>query len=158
EVEIQAPRRITTLEDTAVEPNKSKRIQMAGLGFCGVFGMIAFGIAWLEFRARKVSSGDEVAHGLRIPLLGSLPVLPERARRGLLSPGQPRDRDWQARLTECVDSTRLALVHTARAESLRVIMVTSAFGGEGKTMLSSHVAISMARSGYRTLLVDCDLR
>src|SRR5262249_7965470 len=43
-------------------------------------------------------------------------------------------------------------------ESLRILMVTSAFGGEGKTMLSSHLATSMARAGHRTLLIDCDLR
>ena len=37
-------------------------------------------------------------------------------------------------------------------------MVTSADGGEGKTLLSCHLAVSMARAGYRTLLMDCDLR
>jgi polysaccharide biosynthesis transport protein len=30
--------------------------------------------------------------------------------------------------------------------------------GEGKTSLSGHLAISLARAGYRTLLVDADLR
>jgi capsular exopolysaccharide synthesis family protein len=50
------------------------------------------------------------------------------------------------------------LAHTARAQSLRVLLVTSAVGGEGKTSLSSHMATSMARSGLKTLLIDCDLR
>ncbi len=48
--------------------------------------------------------------------------------------------------------------NTARTESLRVLLVTSAVGGEGKTSLSGHMATSLARSGQRTLLVDCDLR
>ncbi len=50
------------------------------------------------------------------------------------------------------------LVHTARLESHRVVMITSAVGSEGKTSLSSHLATSLARSGLRTLLVDADLR
>jgi capsular exopolysaccharide synthesis family protein len=37
-------------------------------------------------------------------------------------------------------------------------MVTSAVAGEGKTSLSSHLAVSLARAGFRTLLIDGDLR
>jgi capsular exopolysaccharide synthesis family protein len=46
----------------------------------------------------------------------------------------------------------------AQQESHKVVMVTSAVCGEGKTLLSCHLAASLARAGYRTLLVDCDLR
>jgi capsular exopolysaccharide synthesis family protein len=49
-------------------------------------------------------------------------------------------------------------LHKARSDSLRVVMVTSATGGEGKTSLSSHLAASLARAGRRTLLLDADLR
>jgi polysaccharide biosynthesis transport protein len=37
-------------------------------------------------------------------------------------------------------------------------MITSASKGEGKSSLSSHLAISLARTGRRTLLADFDLR
>ncbi len=65
---------------------------------------------------------------------------------------------WHNRLTESVDAIRTTLLSAARYDALRRIMVTSAVGGEGKTLLSCHLAVSLARAGYRTLLVDGDLR
>jgi capsular exopolysaccharide synthesis family protein len=65
---------------------------------------------------------------------------------------------WHNVFLESVDAIRTMLLHMARTDSLRVVMVTSAVGGEGKTSLSSHLATSLARAGRKTLLVDCDLR
>ncbi len=61
-------------------------------------------------------------------------------------------------MLESIDATRTMLVHAARTGSHRVVMITSAVGGEGKTSLASHLATSLARSGLRTLLIDADLR
>jgi capsular exopolysaccharide synthesis family protein len=40
----------------------------------------------------------------------------------------------------------------------RVVLVTSAVGGEGKTTLASHLAASLARAWRKTLFIDGDLR
>jgi capsular exopolysaccharide synthesis family protein len=50
------------------------------------------------------------------------------------------------------------ILHESRGEAIRVVMITSAVKGEGKTSLACHLAISLARAGRRTLLIDCDLR
>jgi capsular exopolysaccharide synthesis family protein len=43
-------------------------------------------------------------------------------------------------------------------ENQRVILVSSAAAGEGKTTLATHLAMSFARNGRQTVLVDFDLR
>jgi capsular exopolysaccharide synthesis family protein len=50
------------------------------------------------------------------------------------------------------------LLHIAQQKKCRVIMISSAVAGEGKTLLSTHLAASLARAGYRALLIDGDLR
>jgi len=40
----------------------------------------------------------------------------------------------------------------------RSFLVTSTLAGEGKTFATVNYAISLARQGLRTLVIDCDLR
>jgi capsular exopolysaccharide synthesis family protein len=42
--------------------------------------------------------------------------------------------------------------------SLRRIMLTSSGPGEGKSTTTANLAVAMAQSGKRTILIDCDLR
>jgi polysaccharide biosynthesis transport protein len=86
-----------------------------------------------------------------------LPALPNGAR-GRLRRNSLEDKYWHSILTESVDATRTMLLHAARTEGVRTVMVTSAVAGEGKTSLSCHLATSLARAGRKTLLIDCDLR
>ena len=51
------------------------------------------------------------------------------------------------------------LHHAQGAHGLKVLMVTSAAAGEGKTLTSVNLALTLSRSFHRrVLLVDCDLR
>jgi capsular exopolysaccharide synthesis family protein len=68
-----------------------------------------------------------------------------------------RDQFWQGRLTESVDALRTLLLRAA-GDGPKVIMVTSALGGEGKTSLAGQLAVSLARGWRKTLLIDGDVR
>jgi capsular exopolysaccharide synthesis family protein len=139
-------------------PDNSRRVKLGGAAGVGLFSLLLFGVAFLEFRNRKVSSPDEVSQGLGLNLLGALPALPARLRRPVAGHATPRDLQLQNQMAEAVDALRTMLLHQAKADALQVVMVTSAGGGEGKTSLASQLAASLARSWRKTLLVDGDLR
>ena len=61
-------------------------------------------------------------------------------------------------LVESIDGIRAMLFCDRAVASNRVLMVTSARAREGKSTLAAHLALSIARAGMRSLLVDCDLR
>ncbi len=155
QAELPVPSRVMVLEQAKAPLSKKRdrQLKFAAGAFVALFGLVFMGIALWEFRARRVYHSDDVAQGLGMNLLGTLPPLPVNARQvGMaMSP-------VHGAMVEAVDGVRTRLLHAARTGSVRVLMVASAVGGEGKTSLASHLAASLARGGRKTLLVDCDLR
>jgi capsular exopolysaccharide synthesis family protein len=121
------------------------------------FAVPVLGIVWWEVRKQRINSSDEVAQGLGMNVLGSVPVVPSRAIRQLTN-GSRRAEYWRDRLSESVDRVVAMLLRKAAVESEKVILVSSATSGEGKTTLATQIALNLARTGHRTVLVDFDLR
>lgn len=161
EVEIRAPARIKVI-DRAKAPvvmDNMKKLRASGTAAVGAFAFVLAGVTFWETRARRVNSSDEVVQGLGFRLVGSLPSPQAPARRRPpAAAGRAYGNPWQSKLVESVDATRTMLLHAARADALRVVMITSASAGEGKTTLACHLTASLARAGRKTLLIDCDLR
>jgi capsular exopolysaccharide synthesis family protein len=152
--------RISKWDDKAYSrrPNDFlKRASVSGVAGLGGLALILLAVAFLEFRSRKIDSSDEVVYGLGMPLVGTLPCMPSRSRR-LVGSTSTKAVQWKGMLTESIDAVRTLLLHAAQTDTLQIVMVTSAVGGEGKTSLSCHLAASLARSGRKTLLVDGDMR
>jgi polysaccharide biosynthesis transport protein len=158
--EPRPPSRATVM--VPAEPPRARNLQaparISSVAALAAFGLVVGGVGWREARARRVYAADDVVQNLGISLLGTLPALPARSRRLLTADTKRRDTVWQSQLTESVDAIRTLLLYTAQAEGLRIILVTSASGGEGKTSLASHLAGSLARAWRKTLLLDGDLR
>jgi succinoglycan biosynthesis transport protein ExoP len=138
--------------------DRSRQLKIAGAAGVGTFLLLLLGVSLWEFRSRKITAAGDVAEGLRLPLVGTLPALPAGARQPLSGPVPRRLQQVQERLTEAVDALRTLLLHAARADDLQVVMVSSADAGEGKTSVASHLAASLARAWRKTLLIDGDLR
>ncbi len=66
--------------------------------------------------------------------------------------------DPKSPIAESYRSLRTALQFAGVEKSVETILVTSSIPQEGKSTTSTNLAIVIAQSGARTLLVDCDLR
>jgi capsular exopolysaccharide synthesis family protein len=110
-----------------------------------------FGITFLaEWRAGIVTIPEDLPSGLRRDVLGVVPP-PPGASRG-------RPEATRARIAEFVQSLdHLRELIRAGGES-RVVLITSAMVGEGKTTLAAQLAARCAQAGISTALVDADLR
>ena len=148
--------RVTIREESVVilNQNLNRKLMMSGAAGVGGLLMTVLAVALLEWRVRRVASVDQVVADLGMRVIGTIPMFPAGAA---LTPGTG-DQSWRFELAESVNAARTMLLHAAKAQSMQVIMVTSATQGEGKTSLSSQLAASMAAAGMRTLLLDCDLR
>ncbi len=156
-VEMRAEPRIAKYQDAQLMKKDGKKQLLATLVaplavLCSVCG----GLALAEHRKRKVRSPSEISRGLGIRVVGAVPRMPHLERH-LVGPGGESDLEGTP-VMESIDAIRTRLLHEADVRSTRVVMVTSATAGEGKTTLASALASSLARAGRKTLLLDGDLR
>ncbi len=160
QIELPTPSGVQNLEEGVASRNQDdkKRLMATGVAGLAAFGLVVCCIGWLEFRARRIDTVDEVTSNLGMRIVGAIPGMPSRNWKSWVTNGDARNHYWRRLLTESVDAARTMLLHSAQADSLKVVMICSAVGGEGKTSLASHLSASLARAGRKTLLIDGDIR
>ncbi len=155
ELQLESKGRMERISEarTPVTANKPGKKMMAAAAGLFAFVLPTVGLLFWDVRSQLVNTADEVTERLGLPIMGSVPILPSRVTRRLGGPSS-RGRWWQALLSESIAGIRANLL---RQDDVRVVMVTSAVGGEGKTTVATQLAMSLARAGKRTALVDFDL-
>jgi capsular exopolysaccharide synthesis family protein len=83
-----------------------------------------------------------------------IPAVP----RGKEGPNPLLRSDAPASFSEAFKTVRTNVLFSTAEEGVRCLAVTSAGPGEGKSLVSSNLAIALAQSGLRVLLVDADMR
>lgn len=106
----------------------------------------------------RIRSLPEMRRILRLPVLAQIPRLPDdQVRRtgpvSLLSQMLPRSA-----AAEEFKVARAAIELIRRGCPMRVILVTSLNSADGRSVVASNLAISLAQAGRKVLLVDADLR
>lgn len=61
-------------------------------------------------------------------------------------------------ISEAYRTLRTNILYSSFDGKVKTILVTSSGSGEGKTTTSANLAVVMAQSGNKTLLIDCDQR
>ena len=121
----------------------------------GVGALIAFLAEYLQsgFTTHAMAERE-----LGYPVLAMIPVLRRRFRRisgDFLVETLMCER--RSQLSTSVETARVVLRFSGAGAVPKVILLTSAIAGEGKSAVARLLATSSALSGRRTALVDCDL-
>ncbi len=160
-------------------PSSPKRERILLLGFVGSLGLgvvLAFLVEQLD---TSFDSADDFKTFTNLPLLAVIPSVRSKSRSGRKLPEggkgdphlpQPNLRHLQKnRVVTVTDPGAIASEqysilamklrwHLGEAPS-RVLTVTSASGGEGKTLTAVNLSFALAESGLgKVLLLDADLR
>ncbi len=123
------------------------------LGLLGGVGL-AFLFEHLDDTFRRP---EDLERLLGLPVLGVIPKTPlgRGDNRPIALVGH---EDPRSAFAEAYRSVRTALQFSTASGVPRLLTVTSAMAGEGKTTTSLSLAIQFAQAGKRTLLVEADLR
>lgn len=104
----------------------------------------------------RILGSKDVAAAAGVACIGSLPEV-RRTRPSF--PLRYMDREPYSRFAEGVRGVHAYLDRALHGSpGCKCVLVTSALPNEGKSTVSTALAFAMALSGYRTLLVDADLR
>lgn len=138
--------------------------------FVGLGGLVGavLGIALgylVELADRSFRKPEEVIREFGMPILGHVPYMQDKRLRTI------REKDTggmdrtlvaahlpRSRTAEAYRSVRTAICFSAQGNSHRVVQVTSPAAGEGKSTLACNLAVSLAQSGKKTVLVESDFR
>ena len=138
-------------------PAQSIRPGLARIMWMGFAAGLLVGLGILFIIDRlddRIESFHEFRALFKENLLGQIPREDAAGELGLLHPDDSRHA-----LLECFRTLRSSIIFLP-VDGVRpkTLLITSATPGEGKTTVSSNLAISFAFSGAKTLLVDADLR
>jgi polysaccharide biosynthesis transport protein len=131
--------------------------------------LVAFLRDWLD---TTVHNEQDVMAIVRSPVIGIIPnlrqdalsakyrtlVSGERASKSLTAAKPVREGETQTMAAEAYRALRTNLSYVSPAKPPRVIVVTSALSGDGKTTSASNLAVTLAQQNKRVLLIDAETR
>lgn len=150
-LELAAPTRVQSFQKAAAPMKKDIKKQLIGTagGLLAGFMLVAFGVVAYESRVKRAMSLADVQKTTLGPILGAVPTV---------NPNADQPTPEMALAEEAIEKVRANLMHQFGRSGGKVIMVTSAVGDDGHSFMSRELALSFARAGARTILVDFDLR
>jgi capsular exopolysaccharide synthesis family protein len=114
--------------------------------------VLAIGLVFLfEYFDNRVKSPQELRAHLGLSFLGMVPAI-DASGPSLVNGGVP------PHFAEAIRNVRTNVLFSSADEGVRTIVVTSAGPGEGKSLFSANLSVSLAQAGQRVLHVDADMR
>ncbi len=154
-------RTMQELDRFGASPSRASMNRFLGLG--AAVGGLAFGALGylLSFADRRYKGPEDVIRELGRPIWGQIPLMDTKGlerKDSKLDPGIVVHHRSKSTTSESFRGVRTSLYFGNRSGDLKLVQVTSASPADGKSTLAANLAVSIAQSGRKVALVDCDFR
>ncbi|WP_054680428.1 polysaccharide biosynthesis tyrosine autokinase [Microbacterium sp. No. 7] len=157
--------RLVPIDSAELPTSPSSPNVRLALAIGALLGLV-IGLAYALVRRvvdRRVRTVDGIERELGVPVLGAVPTNKRLSSGDRLGAAQfdaflGRGPAGEAGVTESFRQLRTNLRYMNVDDPPRVIVVTSPLPGDGKSTVAGNLAIAMAASGQRVILIDGDLR
>lgn len=151
---------VVVVEDALlpVEPLTRNLLQpfLAALAAALALGIgVAYGIEYIDY---TVKSPEELDAIYGIPTQGVIGHVSDAEHPHEIGNSLIMIRAPRSPIAESIRALRTSVRMAGIAKPIRTLLITSAGPGEGKTFVTTNLAISLAQAGKRVILVDLDLR
>lgn len=140
--------------DSAVAPTRPASNSAPQLVLIGLLAGLGLGIGlaiMIDLIDRRFRYPEQVTAGLGLSILGAIPRISAVT-------GSRDSSEQMAEAIEAFRSVRLNLTHMFGPGQRIGFVVSSPGPGDGKSLISSNLAMSFADAGLKTVLVDGDIR
>lgn len=160
---VVGPTVMKPLDESGLPTEPSNGVNYVGAVRNGILlggGLWVLLVLLLAMTRSTVHNEEELKQVINLRCLGLLPAARGRGRgdngrKTCPSICAPKDL---GEFAESIRMMRMRVEREMRNQEVKVLMVSSATPGEGKTTVSINLAAALAMKGKNTLLVDCDLR
>jgi capsular exopolysaccharide synthesis family protein len=146
--------RVVDVAERPLRPISPKRSLTLMLALVGGSLLACALVFFFEYMDSRIKTPDEVKTHLGLPHIGLLPAL----GRNDQEPYPLVNNGVAANFSEAFRTIRTNVLFATAQEGSRSLVVTSTGPGEGKSVVASNLAISLAQARQRVLLLDADMR
>lgn len=133
------------------QPAQNEALRLVLMGFLASLGAAVALAILLDQLDKRFRYPEQVTNELGLAILGAVPTINK-------TKVNERDPEEAAQIIEAFRTIRLNLAHSYGAAGPVLLTISSPSPGDGKSLIASNLALSFAEAGYRTVLVDGDIR
>lgn len=157
-VDLQNPSaRVISKARVPLAPSYPKRKLIVAGGFMASVALAITMALMFEALVTRIRSSGRATEISRLPNLAYLPETPRKILRRRTQPVEYVKENPQSFFAEAMRSLFMACRSSNVENPPKVIVLTSALPGEGKSTAAASLAVTTATLGHRTVLADFDL-